>query len=57
RYVLQLHPTGHSSHALSLHDLAQCLAERFRQQSTVADLDQAIRLEQEALQLFVRGDP
>ncbi|KIO09045.1 hypothetical protein M404DRAFT_114260, partial [Pisolithus tinctorius Marx 270] len=57
RYVLQLHPTGHSSRALSLHDLAQCLAERFRQQSTVADLDQAIRLEQEALQLFVRGDP
>ncbi|KAI6006548.1 hypothetical protein F5J12DRAFT_99016 [Pisolithus orientalis] len=55
--MLQLRPTGHPSRASSLHDLAQCLADRFRQQLTATDLAEAIALEQEVLQSLVRKDP
>ncbi|KAI5986694.1 hypothetical protein F5J12DRAFT_787205 [Pisolithus orientalis] len=34
-----------------------CLADRFRQQSATADLDEAILLEQEVLQVLIPGDP
>ncbi|KAI6003213.1 hypothetical protein F5J12DRAFT_166510 [Pisolithus orientalis] len=57
RIVLQFRPTGHPSRASSLHILAQCLADRFRQQLAAAGLDEAIALEQEALQLFTPEDP
>ncbi|KAI6024696.1 hypothetical protein BKA83DRAFT_4251037 [Pisolithus microcarpus] len=55
--MLQFCPTGHPNRASSLHGLAQCLADRFCRQPTATDLDEAIVLEQEALQLLVRGDP
>ncbi|KAI6006545.1 hypothetical protein F5J12DRAFT_913099 [Pisolithus orientalis] len=57
RYVLQFRPTGHPSRASSLCDLAQCLAEQFRQQSNLADLEEAIALQQEVLQLLASEDP
>ncbi|KAI6154927.1 hypothetical protein BKA82DRAFT_4072938 [Pisolithus tinctorius] len=57
QYVLQSRPTDHPGHASSLHDLAQCLAHRFRQQPAAADLDEAIALEQEALELLPPEDP
>ncbi|KAI5999865.1 hypothetical protein F5J12DRAFT_270615 [Pisolithus orientalis] len=57
RYVAQFRPTGHPSRASLLHDLAQCLVDRFHQRPVAADLDGAIALEQEALQLFTPGDP
>ncbi|KAI6012671.1 hypothetical protein F5J12DRAFT_912036 [Pisolithus orientalis] len=57
RYILQFRPTGHPNRASPLHDLAQCLADRFRQQPVAVDLDDAIAFEQEVLQLLVRGDP
>ncbi|KAI6019265.1 hypothetical protein BKA83DRAFT_4303554 [Pisolithus microcarpus] len=57
RCVLQFRPTGNSNRASSLHDLAQCLADRFRQTRTEADLDEAISLEQEVIQLRTPGDP
>ncbi|KAI5988113.1 hypothetical protein EDC04DRAFT_2912663 [Pisolithus marmoratus] len=44
RYVLQFRPTGHPSRASSLHDLAQCLVDRFRQRPATAGLDEAIYL-------------
>lgn len=56
-YMLQLCLVRHPNRVSSFHDLAQCLAEWFHQQPTASDLDQAISLEQEALQLLVRGDP
>ncbi|KIO09098.1 hypothetical protein M404DRAFT_306441 [Pisolithus tinctorius Marx 270] len=55
--MLQLRSTGHPSRASSLHDLAQCLADRFRQQLTATDLAEAIALEQEVLQPLAREDP
>ncbi|KAI6006552.1 hypothetical protein F5J12DRAFT_913103 [Pisolithus orientalis] len=57
RYVLHFRPTGHPIHASSLNSLAQCLADRFRRQSATADLDEAILLEQEVLQVLIPGDP
>ncbi|KAI6043616.1 hypothetical protein EDC04DRAFT_2650890, partial [Pisolithus marmoratus] len=55
RYVRESCPTGHPRRASFLHDLALCLADRFRQQSTETDLDEAIALEREALRLHVPG--
>ncbi|KAI6154922.1 hypothetical protein BKA82DRAFT_4072795 [Pisolithus tinctorius] len=57
RYVLQSFPTDHPGRASPLHSLAQCLAHRFRQQPAAADLDEAIALEQEALELLLPEDP
>ncbi|KAI5988527.1 hypothetical protein EDD15DRAFT_2531646 [Pisolithus albus] len=57
RHMLQFCPTGHPNRVSSLCGLAQCLADRFRRQPTATDVDEAIVLEQEALQLLVRGDP
>ncbi|KIK22758.1 hypothetical protein PISMIDRAFT_679998, partial [Pisolithus microcarpus 441] len=57
RCVLQFRPISHPSRASSLHDLAQCLADQFRQRRTKADLNEAISLEQEALLLRISGDP
>ncbi|KAI6139470.1 hypothetical protein EDD17DRAFT_1770558 [Pisolithus thermaeus] len=56
RYVPQFRPAGHLSLASSLHDLPQCLADRYRHQPTEADLDEAIALEQDALRLLTPGD-
>ncbi|KAI6038372.1 hypothetical protein EDC04DRAFT_2694684 [Pisolithus marmoratus] len=56
-YVLQLHPAGHASHPLYLHHLTLCLIERFHDKAIVDDLDEAISLEQNALELSAPGDP
>ncbi|KAI6001456.1 hypothetical protein EDD15DRAFT_2193060 [Pisolithus albus] len=56
RHVVQFYRTGHPDRASSLHDLAQSLADRFHEQPTAADLDEAIALQQEALQLLGPGD-
>lgn len=57
KYVLQLRPAGHASHPTNLHDHAICLIERFHVTTVVDDLEEAISLEQEALELSVPGDP
>ncbi|KAI5993006.1 hypothetical protein EDD15DRAFT_2441273 [Pisolithus albus] len=57
RHALRFQLTGRPSRASFLHDLAQCLVDRFRQCTTTADLDDAIALEQEALHLLDREDP
>ncbi|KAI5992102.1 hypothetical protein EDD15DRAFT_2368366 [Pisolithus albus] len=56
RRTLQFRPSGHPNHASSLHDLAQCLADRFREQTTATDLDEAIALQQEALHSLGHGE-
>ncbi|KAI6046722.1 hypothetical protein EDC04DRAFT_1247187 [Pisolithus marmoratus] len=55
--VLQLRPTEHPGRVSSLRDLAHCLADRSRQRDAATDLDRAIVLEQEALQLLMDRDP
>ncbi|KAI6011599.1 hypothetical protein EDC04DRAFT_769661 [Pisolithus marmoratus] len=57
RYVLQLRPAGHASHPSYLHDLALYSVQRFHETASVGDLDEAISLEQNALELSVPGDP
>ncbi|KAI6044615.1 hypothetical protein EDC04DRAFT_323750 [Pisolithus marmoratus] len=56
RAALALRPTRHPNRASSLHDLALCLADRSHINAASTDLDEAIALEQEALQLLRRGD-
>ncbi|KAI6094211.1 hypothetical protein EDD16DRAFT_1904063 [Pisolithus croceorrhizus] len=56
RHVLQLCPGGHPNRASSLHDLAHGLADRFREQPSAINLDEAIALQQEALQILGRRD-
>ncbi|KAI6006570.1 hypothetical protein F5J12DRAFT_913107 [Pisolithus orientalis] len=56
QYVLQLRPSGHPGRASSLHNLAQCFADRFSQQLVAGDLDKAIALEQQALELLTPKD-
>ena len=48
RAALKLCPIGHPDHVMSLTTLAAFLRRRFQQQGTVADLDEAIVLCQEA---------
>lgn len=57
RAALELRPVEHPDRASSLHDIAQCLADRSRQKSAATDLDEVIAAEQEALQLLERGNP
>ncbi|KAI6011607.1 hypothetical protein EDC04DRAFT_2609844 [Pisolithus marmoratus] len=56
RDVLQLRPDGHA-HPSYLHDLAPRLIQRFHDKAIAGDLDEAISLEQHALELSVPGDP
>ncbi|PPR00664.1 hypothetical protein CVT26_012321 [Gymnopilus dilepis] len=49
--ALELHPSAHSNHSLSLNNLASVLEARFQQSGRQADLDDAILMLQEALEL------
>ncbi|KAI6016702.1 hypothetical protein PISMIDRAFT_43954, partial [Pisolithus microcarpus 441] len=57
RAALELLPVEHPDRASSLHDIAQCLADRSRQKSTATDLDEVVAAEQEALRLLELGNP
>ena len=54
RAALKLYPTGHPDHVIPL---AALLLRRFRQQSALADLDEAIILYQEVLEVCPSGSP
>ncbi|KIO07468.1 hypothetical protein M404DRAFT_23972 [Pisolithus tinctorius Marx 270] len=55
--VIRLRPARHPARASSLHALALCLVDRFRENATRADLDKAIEFQQAATDLLTPGDP
>ena len=55
RATLKLCPTGHPDHVLSLTTLAAFLRRRYQQQGAVADVNEAVILYQETLEVCPSG--
>ena len=55
RVILRLCPPGHSGRIMILTTLATCLRQRFQHRGDITDLDDAITLHKEVLELYPSG--